>query len=107
MKFLTISKVTDAAALCPPAAMRAMLEATVAWMDAQKKSGKLIEAYAIPGGRVVAICEHPTADDLAQTIASMPIGAFMNHEVYALADIGTTMKVIIENVKQAEQLVKK
>ena len=107
MKFLTISKVTDAAALCPPAAMRQMLEATVAWMDAQKKAGKLLEAYAIPGGRVAVICEHPDSNDAAQTIASLPVGVFMEHEVYALADINAQMKVIIENLKQAEQLVKK
>ena len=107
MKFLTISKVTDAAALCPPATMRQMMEATVAWMDAQKKVGKILDAYAIPGGRVAVICEHPDANDLAQTTASIPVGAFMEHEVYALADLEAQMKVIIENLKQAEQLVKK
>jgi muconolactone delta-isomerase len=90
-----------------PAVMRPILEATLAWLDAQKKAGKLLEGYAIPGGRYVAICEHPSADDLAQTMASMPAGAFMNHEVYALADMRAEMKVIIENLKQAEQLVKK
>jgi hypothetical protein len=107
MKFLSICKMTDAVALCPPTAMRQMLEATVAWMDAQKKAGKILEAYSIPGGRTAVICEHPSADDAAQTIASIPIGAFMNCETYALADIGATMKVHIESCKQAEQLLKK
>ena len=107
MKFLTISKVTDAAALCPPATMRSMMEATVAWMDAQKKAGKLLEAYAIPGNRVAVISEHPDASDAAQIIASIPVGVFMEYEVYALADLDAQMKVTIENLKQAEQLAKK
>ena len=83
------------------------MEATAAWMDGLKKAGKLLEAYSIPGGSVAVICEHPDADDAAQTIASIPIGAFMDNEVYALADLDAVMKVEIENLKQAEQLMKK
>ena len=48
----------DSAALCPPAIMRHILEATLAWVDAQKKAGKILEVYAIPGGRTAVICNH-------------------------------------------------
>ena len=107
MKFLTISKMTDSAALCPPATMRQILEATLAWVDAEKKAGKILDIYAIPGGRTAVICNHPSAEDAAQTIASIPMGAFMNFEVYALADFGETMKAYVENLKRAEQPVPK
>ena len=107
MKFLSICKVTDAAALCPPSVMRQLLEATLAWMDGQKKAGIILEAYAMPGGRTAVICQHPSADEAAQAIASIPMGAFMNFEVYALADASTTMKAYIESVKRAEKLMSK
>lgn len=107
MKFLTISRMTDSAALCPPAIMRHILEATLAWVDAQKKAGKILEIYAIPGGRTAVICNHPSAEDAAKTIASIPMGAFMNFETYALADFDETMKAYVESLKRAEPSVPK
>lgn len=107
MKFLTISKVTDAAALCPPDVMRQLMEATLAWLDGVKKSGKLLEFYAITDGRYVTICQEPSADDAVKTLASCPTAAFMHNEIYALADGTAPMKVFIENLKQAEKLAKR
>jgi len=104
MKFLTISKVRDSAALFPPATVRQLLEATLAFVDAQKKAGKLLEAYALPGGGAAVICEHPSAEDAAQTIASIPVGGLMSHEVYPLADFNVVMKASIESLKTAEKL---
>ena len=107
MKFLSVTKMTDSAALCPPATMRHILEATIAWVDAQKKAGKILEVYAIPGGRTAVICNHPSAEDAAKTIASIPMGAFMNFEVYTLADFDETMKAYVESLKRAEQSLAK
>jgi hypothetical protein len=104
MKFLTISKVTDAATLFPPAIMRQLMEASLTWLDGVKKSGKLLEFYAITDGRYVAICEEPSADDALKTLASCPTAGIMNNEVYALADGTAPIKVFIENLKQAEKL---
>ncbi|MDD5093189.1 MAG: muconolactone Delta-isomerase family protein [Dehalococcoidia bacterium] len=103
MKFLSFCAMKDVAATSPKSPMRQMLRATLDWIGEQKKIGKVLEAYAIPGGRAVIIWELPDADDAAQTIASIPIGAFMDFEVYALADINATMKAYIENIKEANQ----
>jgi muconolactone delta-isomerase len=107
LRFLTISKTTDAAALCPPASMRKIMEATLAWIDAQKKAGIIKEVYAIPGGRSAVICEHASADEAAKAIASIPMGPFMSFEVYPLADFKQTMKAYLDLIKVAEQTLGK
>ena len=71
--------------------------------DAQKKAGKILEIYAIPEGGSAVICEHPSIEDAAQTIASIPVGGLMSHEVYPLADFNETMKALLESLKNAEQ----
>ena len=104
MKFLTISKVTDTAALCPANIARPLMEATISWLDAQKKAGKILEFYAISDGRFVVICEERSADDAVKTLASNPFSSFLNDEMYALADGSAAMKVHLERIKQAEKL---
>ena len=61
----------------------------------------------LPGGRTAVICNHPSAEDAAKAIASIPMGAFMNFEVYVLADFNETMKASVESLKRAEQSVPK
>ena len=97
----------DSASLVPPATMRQLLEATLATVDAQKKAGKLLEIYFIPGGGTVVICEHPSAEDLAQTIASIPASGLMSHQVYPLADLNESMKAVVESLRAAEQMMPK
>lgn len=71
--------------------MRQVIEATLAWVNAQKKAGKILDIYAIPRGRTAVICNHPSAEDAAQTIVSIPMGGLMTFEVHALADFDETM----------------
>jgi muconolactone delta-isomerase len=81
------------------------MEATVAWVNQQKKAGKLLEIYGIPGWwRTVSISEHPSAEEVAQTLATVPMGGFLNFEVYPLADFNQSMKAHIEAAKAAEQM---
>jgi muconolactone delta-isomerase len=82
MKFLSICNTKDNISMVPPANLRQLLEANLEWTNQQKKAGKILEIYALPDNRSVAICEHPSVKDLNQTLASMPIGAFMHFEVY-------------------------
>ena len=103
MKFLTISTVKDTFSMLPVAMERQLLEATLAWMDGQKKQGKLVEAYEAPGGTSLVISEHPSAEDLVQTLAAIPMGGFLDFKVHALADFHTSMQVHIEACKQAEK----
>jgi len=89
----------------PPAINRQLLEATLAWVNQQKQAGKVLEIYSVPGWwRTIAIVEHPSAEDVAQTLAGVPMGGFMNFEVYLLADFNESMKANIEAAKAAEQL---
>ena len=105
MKFLTITSLKDTISTLPPATSRQLLEATVAWVNQQKKAGVILEIYAIPGWRrTIGISERESAEDLAQALGEIPLAAFMNFEVYPLADFGETMKVQIEALKRAEQL---
>jgi len=91
--------------MLPPAINRQLLEASVAWVNEQKKAGKLLEIYTVAGwARTVGISEHPSAEEVAQTLAGVPMGGFMNFEVYPLADFNESMKANIEAAKAAEQL---
>ena len=105
MKFLVIVSTKDTFSMVPSAISRQLLEASVAWVNQQKKAGKLLEIYSTPGwGRIVAISEHPSAEDVAQTLATVPMGGFLNFEVYPLADFNQAMKANIEAYKAAEQM---
>ena len=104
MKFLLMFTVTDSCTLVPPTVMRQVLEADVAWVEEQKRAGKILEVYFCHYQRAVAICEHPSAEDLAQTLAQCPMAGFVNVEVYPLADFGQAMKANIEALKVAEAL---
>ena len=105
VKFLIITSTKDTFSMLPPAISRQLIEATVAWVNQQKKAGKLLEIYAIPGWwRTVAISEHNSAEEVAQTLAGVPMGGFLNFEVYPLADFAQSIKANIEAYKTAEQL---
>ncbi len=71
MKFLSITRMMDSAILCPPATMRQLLAATLAWADAQMKADKLLECYALPRRGDVTICEYPFVEEAAQNIATI------------------------------------
>jgi len=104
MKFLIICTVKDTFSMVPPAMSRQLMEASVAWVNEQRKAGKLLEIYATPDGRIAGISEHRSAEDVAQTLAGTPMGGFLNFEVYPLADFNQTMKASIEAYKAAEQM---
>jgi muconolactone delta-isomerase len=105
MKFLSMCSVKESASMVPPATMRQLLEAQMAWTEQQKKAGKLLEVYAVPGGnRYVAICEHPTVEDAFQVMASMPTAGIMTFDVYPLAEVNSSMRALIESLKAAEKM---
>ena len=54
--------------------------------------------------RTATICEHKSAEHVAQTLASAPLGAFLNFEAYPLANFNEAMKANIEAAKMAEKL---
>ena len=103
MKFVSICSVKDI--MPPPAVLRQLLEATVAWVNQRKQAGKLLEIYGMAGWRrTIAIHEAESAEAVVQSVTENPLGAFLNHEVYPLADFDEVMKANIESAKRAEQL---
>jgi len=105
MKFLTITKVKDAAASLPPAISRQLIEATLDYMNQHKKEGKILEFYHVPGwGRFIVISENKSAEEIAQNIIGMPTAAITDFEVYPLADFNESMKMYIDTMKMAEKL---
>ena len=105
MKFLTISKMKDTASTIPPSVMRPLMEATLDLMNQEKKAGKVLEYYFIPGWeRVIAINEVKSAEEINQRLTDLPVGAFLDFEVYPLADAFGAMKTYIEALKTAEKM---
>ena len=104
MKFLTISKMKDTASTMPPSVMRQLMEATADVMKQETKAGDL-EYYFIPGwDRVVAISEVKNAEEILQRLNRLPIGAFLDFEVYPLVDAFEAMKTYGESMKAAEKM---
>jgi len=100
-----MTSIKDTFSMLPPAINRQLLEASGAWVNEQKKAGKLLEIYSIPGWwRTVGISEHPSAEEVAQTLAGAPMGGFLNFEVYPLSDFNQSIKANIEAYKAAEQM---
>jgi len=105
MKFLTITKMKDTASTLPPSVMRPLMEATGAYMDQQKKAGRILEAYFMAGsGRSMVIAEAESAEEIVQRIVALPTGGFMDFETYPLANFNESMKTYIESLKAAEKM---
>lgn len=105
MKFLTISSTKDVASTLPPAVVRQLLEATLDSMNQNRQAGIILEAYAMAGWqRTMVISEHKSAEEVVQSLSTIPFGAFLDFEVYPLADFNEMMKAHIESAKRAEQL---
>jgi muconolactone delta-isomerase len=106
MKFLTIGKFKDIGLTLPPALTRQLLEASVPIANQQKKEGKILEFYWIPGAAAyVTIGECKTAEEMVKNFNVVPISAYMGYEIYPLADYNESMKIIIERLKEAEKMM--
>jgi len=105
MKFLTISKMKDTASTMPPSVMRQLMEATIDVMNQEKKAGNVGEYYFIPGwDRVVAISEAKNGEEIFQRLSRLPIGGFLDYEVYPLIDAFEAMKTYVESMKTVEKM---
>jgi muconolactone delta-isomerase len=105
MKFLTITKMKDTFSTLPPSVMRPLMEATAAYMNQQKKEGKVLEYYFLAGcNRSMVIAEAKSAEEIVQRISALPVGGFMDFETYPLADFNESMKIMLESIKAAEKM---
>jgi muconolactone delta-isomerase len=105
MKFLTIGKAKEANAV-PPAALLKILEATLAYQKQQKKARKLLENYYVPGwGRSIAITENDSAEEFLEMLSGNPVYGLMDFEVYPLADMSESNKILVDSVKKAAKMM--
>jgi len=105
VKFITFASLKDTVSMIPAATSRQLMEATVGYLKQLKQSGKILEAYALAGSaRTLTISELDSPEEIAQMIAGVPLGPFLNWETYPLADFEEMMKYQIESAKKAEQL---
>jgi muconolactone delta-isomerase len=105
MKFLSITRMKETASALPPSVMRQLLEATNEVMRQEKKAGRVLEYYSIPGwGRVVVISEVKSAEEMVQLIAALPIQGLLDFETYPLVDAFESMKIFVESLKKAEKM---
>ena len=105
MKFLSIGSMKDIFFTLPPSVQRQLMEASLANMNQDKKAGKILEFYFIPGsGRSVVISEVKSVEELVRNISQTPVTAFMNMETYPLADFNESAKSILEGLKTAEKM---
>lgn len=106
MKFLTIGKTRDVGLAQSPALIRQLLEATVAAVNQQKKEGKILEVYFIPGAAsFVTLGEFKTAEEMVKFFNTMPFATYMDFQNYPLADYNESMKIIMEKFKAAEKMM--
>jgi hypothetical protein len=106
MEVLTIGKFKDVGLTLPPALTRQLLEASVPIANQQKKEGKILEFYWIPGAATyVTIGECNTAEDMVKNFNAVPISVYMGYEIFPLADYNDSMKILIETLKVMEKMV--
>jgi muconolactone delta-isomerase len=105
MKFLVISKPREALFTLPLTLSRQLTEASVTAINKQKKEGKLLEIYWIPGAATsVGLYECKTAEEMVKNFNEIPITAYYGFESYQLADFNESMKIIIERMKEMEKI---
>jgi muconolactone delta-isomerase len=106
MKFIGIGKQKEVAATIPPAVLRQLLEVSIATMKQQKKEGKILEYYFVPGWfKTVLIMEFQSAEEAYSAIGAVPLTNYMDIEIYPLADGWKIGDVMLESLKQAEKMM--
>jgi hypothetical protein len=104
MKFLVIGKPREALFTLPLALLRQLVEASVTAWNKQKKEGKLLENYWIPGAATtVSLYECKTAEEMVKNFNEIPITVYYGFESYQLADINESMKIVIERLREIDK----
>lgn len=105
MKFLGIATMKDVTMTLPPAVQRQFLETALATMNQQKKEGKILEMYFVPGwGKSMVITEANSAEEMLHNIGPM-VASYMDLETYPLADFNESLNMFIESIKMAEKMM--
>ena len=98
MKFIKIGVHTEEFRTSPPANLAQLTESHVAWLERQKKAGKLLEAYYLPEtGRSISIWEFESAEEIDRHFRDDPLWWTFVWELYPAADLLEHIKYYMEN----------
>jgi len=88
MKFIKIGSHHEDFLSSPPPNMPELSRLHLEWLEEQKKSGKLLEAYyLVETGRSISIWEFDSADEIDKHFRNDPLWHIFNWELYPAADL--------------------
>ena len=90
MKFVVISKQKH---MTPPEMVIPLLDAFLAYIDKYTESGHFEDVWGFAGmqagGATINVASH---EELDAILAELPIGPFLEHEVYPVADLRESLR---------------
>jgi hypothetical protein len=105
MKHLAIASIKDSAITLPMTVLSQLWEAMIVHMEQQVKEGKVQEGYFVPGwNRFVVISETGSIEELVKNQNENPALGLFNIELYPLADLKESSKIIAESLKRVASL---
>jgi len=88
MKFIKIGSHKESFFANPPANFPQMLEAHDSWLKEEKKAGRLLEAYFLPGsGRNLSIWDFASPEAIDKNLFEDPMGSTFEWEIFPAADV--------------------
>ena len=88
MKFIKIGVHNESFWTSPPADMAQLLKAQAVWLEKQKKQGKLLEAYFMPGClHNITIWEFESAEEIDQHFRDDPLSLAFVWEIHPATDL--------------------
>jgi hypothetical protein len=90
LKILAISKMKDIALTLPPNVFMMLMEASVAALEQQKKEGKILDSYYLPGSdRIMVVLDYDSAEQWAKDAGMIPILRYCDFAADPLVDLRT------------------
>ena len=87
--------------MIPPELQMQLVDGVGAFVDKNRKAGKLKEIYNVPGRKItVSIWETESAEESTRLFIENPIFPFMDVETYTLSDWDNLAKVWREAVQR-------
>jgi hypothetical protein len=102
LKILTISKLKDIALTLPPNVFIPLMEVSVAVLEQQKKEGKILDSYYLPGSdRIMVMLNYDSAEKWAKDAGMIPILRYCDFTADPLVDLIPYMKDLVNGAKMA------
>ena len=108
MKFLVIGHYRDSWWSSPPQKQAEIAAASSAFVDKQRKSGKLKELYSLGSMRgPVGIWNFASDEEMGRVFRESPMYAFLDVDVIPIMDLDTAAKINAAFTRPAKKVGKK